>query len=122
MTIKYYLKPDSNTPPAYSYIESFDTDSFWNSETCIEVPRKPSESHVYNFTTESWELNEVNYMSNLRSKRNAELEATDKYVLVDYPLSTADLETIKTYRQDLRDCPNKELLADRVLPTKPSIL
>jgi len=117
--IKYYMRPDSNTPPAYAYIVGEDTDCLWNAETCIEVDPMPSSNYEYDFTTEAWVLNETCYMSDLRSKRDIEITRTDKYVLVDFPISTEYLIIVKTYRTDLRECPDKELLADRVLPTCP---
>ena len=119
MTIKYYMRPDSNTPPRYTYIVGEDTGCLWNAETCIEVDPMPSSNHEYDFTTEAWVLNETCYMSDLRSKRDIEITRTDKYVLVDFPISTEYLIIVKTYRTDLRECPDKELLVDRVLPDCP---
>jgi len=119
--IKYYMRPDSNTPPAYSYCVGEDTDSLWNAETCIEVAKQPSCNHVYNMTSEEWELSEEYYMTDLRAKRDIELRRTDKYVLSDYPISAEDKTIVETYRTALRDCPNNELLADRVMPVCPEI-
>ena len=117
--IKYYMKPDSNTPPAYNYVEGEDTDSLWDSETCIEVTQKPSVNHEYNMTDEEWELSEVHYMTTLRANRDALLIESDKYIIEDYPISAEDKALIVTYRQELRACPAIELLANRVLPTFP---
>jgi hypothetical protein len=36
-------------------------------------------------------------------KRNQLLAESDKYVLVDFPITPENLELIKRYRQDLRD-------------------
>lgn len=44
----------------------------------------------------------------LRTERDARLVASDKYVLVDYPISPEELEAVKTYRQALRDLPAQE--------------
>lgn len=41
----------------------------------------------------------------LRHARDARLDATDKYLLSDYPISESDLGAIKAYRQALRDLP-----------------
>lgn len=38
-----------------------------------------------------------------RDNRNRLLRESDFYVLPDYPISTENLETIKEYRQKLRD-------------------
>lgn len=39
----------------------------------------------------------------IRRKRDALLQATDKYMLEDYPISSADKTKIKAYRKALRD-------------------
>lgn len=44
-------------------------------------------------------------LTRLRELRNVRLDATDKYLLPDYPISAADLSAVKTYRQILRDLP-----------------
>ena len=41
----------------------------------------------------------------VRMIRNAELKATDIYMLEDYPISTASKNKIKTYRAELRALP-----------------
>ena len=38
-----------------------------------------------------------------RQNRNQLLSASDKYVLPDYPIVSSNLETVKVYRQQLRD-------------------
>jgi hypothetical protein len=43
-------------------------------------------------------------------KRNQLLAESDKYVLVDYPISTDDLLIIKEYRQKLRDFTNNDFI------------
>jgi hypothetical protein len=70
---------------------------------------------------EEWVLNETYYMTDLRGRRNLELARVDKYLMPDYPITEENLAIVKTYRQDLRDCPNAELIADRVLPDCPEI-
>ena len=44
-------------------------------------------------------------LDRLRGQRDAKLNATDKYLLPDYPISESDLAAIKAYRQLLRDLP-----------------
>ena len=117
--IKYFMRPDSNTPPAYSYVEGEDTDSLWNVDICIEVPEIPSTNHVYNMTSKAWGLSEEYYMSSLRENRDAALIESDKYLISDFPISVEDKVLIETYRQALRDCPSIALLTDRILPTFP---
>jgi len=46
--------------------------------------------------------------SELRAKRDAELNATDFYLMPDYPISSELLVQIKDYRQQLRDLPQQE--------------
>lgn len=51
---------------------------------------------------------EEKLLAQLRSIRDVRLDATDKYLLSDYPISAIDLVAIKTYRQLLRDLPSQE--------------
>lgn len=39
----------------------------------------------------------------LKNSRNSLLQLTDKYLLLDYPITPENLEIIKNYRQYLRD-------------------
>ena len=119
--IKYFMRPDSNEPHAYSYVVGEDTDYLWDSETCIEVDPQPTINHIYNMISEAWELSEVAYMSDLRSKRDLELVRVDRYVLSDYPITEENRAILVVYRQALRDAPNQELLVNRVLPECPQV-
>ena len=47
----------------------------------------------------------VGLFAALRSARDAKLRATDKYLLEDYPISSADLEAVKSYRTTMRELP-----------------
>ena len=42
----------------------------------------------------------------IRRIRDLELEATDKFLFEDYPISAEKLTEMKTYRQELRDIPD----------------
>ena len=44
----------------------------------------------------------------LRGTRDTRLDATDKYLMPDYPISTEGLAEVKAYRQALRDLPAQE--------------
>lgn len=44
----------------------------------------------------------------VRAVRNQYLEATDKYMIVDFPISDEEREQYKSYRQYLRDYTNQE--------------
>jgi hypothetical protein len=50
-------------------------------------------------------------------KRNQLLAESDKYVLVDFPITPENLELIKQYRQALRDFTNN----DYIIPDIPNI-
>ncbi len=47
-------------------------------------------------------------IAELRAKRDAELNATDFYLMPDYPISGSDLTLIQKYRQELRDLPQQD--------------
>ncbi len=47
--------------------------------------------------------------------RNELLQKTDKYLLSDYPITSEQLEIIKTFRQALRDFTKN----DYIMPDKP---
>ena len=117
--IKHYMRPDSNTPPAYAYVVGEETDSLWNPKTCIEVPEQPSSNHIYNMQKKAWELNEERYMDELRYNRNTALTNTDKCMLSDYPISETDKSELIIYRDSLRKAPNKTKFEDRKLPSCP---
>lgn len=44
----------------------------------------------------------------VRKVRNSYLEATDKYMIVDFPITDEERESYKTYRQYLRDYTTQE--------------
>lgn len=44
-------------------------------------------------------------METLRNARDNRIDATDKYLLADYPISAENLTAVKAYRQALRDLP-----------------
>lgn len=59
----------------------------------------------------------------IRKARNADLAACDYAVMPDSPLSLADLDAVKVYRQALRDLPEQGDDPDGVAwPDKPACL
>jgi len=58
------------------------------------------------------------YKQMMRNKRNELLKDTDKYFLIDYPITEDQIPIIKTYRQALRDIPENNF----VLPTPPDFI
>jgi hypothetical protein len=59
----------------------------------------------------------INYKNNtlLKNTRNLILDATDKYLLPDFPITPEQVEFVKQYRQALRDLTNN----DYIMPEKP---
>lgn len=59
----------------------------------------------------------------VRKKRDALLQATDWYLMPDYPATEEGLEAVKTYRQALRDLPLQEGFPKTVeWPAVPEVL
>lgn len=69
---------------------------------------------------EEIELSQEYYMNihirQLRERRNKALAETDKYLIIDYPITPDNLMKIKQYRQDLRDYMNKPELYSEIIP------
>ena len=58
----------------------------------------------------------------IRSERNNLLTNTDKYMIVDYPLTEKEKESIRAYRQSLRDIPQQKGFPNEIeWPEKPSV-
>ncbi len=62
-----------------------------------------------------------------RQNRNLLLDATDKYMTTDYPISDEKKKEVSEYRQKLRDCPKTFTVEFdeyhqlvQTFPTKPS--
>ena len=67
-------------------------------------------------------------MNELRKLRNAKLQESDKYMILDYPISDEVKNEIKFYRASLRDLPellkNQQLNVNNLfqnLPVQPNI-
>jgi DNA mismatch repair ATPase MutS len=59
----------------------------------------------------------------IRSQRDKLLEATDKYVLEDYPISAEHKLEVKAYRQALRDITKQAEFPENVIwPTRPEFI
>ena len=72
-------------------------------------------------------INNAHFLKRARNIRNELLNKTDKYFLIDYPISFEQQMIIKTYRQDLREFinNNKEriLNGEKVdLPEQPNFI
>ncbi len=60
-----------------------------------------------------------NYLNELRHQRNLKLFESDKYMIVDFPISAEDLEKMKVYRQELRDYFQKPDINNLQFPNLP---
>ena len=67
-----------------------------------EEYEKPSEATVL---AKKAELDSAEPIRKIRMKRNKLLLETDKYMIIDFPLSDIQRISIKNYRQALRDLP-----------------
>lgn len=69
------------------------------------------------------ELDTMRKSSDIRSQRDKLLEATDKYVLEDYPISAEHKLEVKAYRRALRDITNQAEFPENVVwPTRPEFI
>ena len=59
------------------------------------------------------------FLNELRHKRNNLLFESDKYMIVDFPISAEDLEKMKVYRQELRDYFQKNEVINFQFPNLP---
>lgn len=69
-------------------------------------------------TPEFLEMIKNDTFNHYRKMRNDLLNATDKYLLSDYPITPEQLIIIKEYRQALRDFTNNNY----ILPDKPDFI
>jgi len=120
--MKYYLRPDSNTPPAYVYIEGDTSDSLWNSDTCIEVPKKPERYYDYDLETSQWVVTDSKYLGFIKAQVKLELERTKDIILFGDEIAEEELSEAKTYRNDLKTLLTKTTVADIQFPLCPDCL
>jgi len=58
-------------------------------------------------------------LTELRHQRNVKLIESDKYMIVDFPISPENLEKMKVYRQELRDYFQKDEVINFEFPNLP---
>lgn len=64
----------------------------------------PPNNHAsWNFQSQEWEWNQEDLINEVRKVRNRILSATDWTQALDAPLSESQLQSWRTYRQQLRD-------------------
>jgi hypothetical protein len=69
-------------------------------------------------TPEFLEIIKNDTINHYKKMRNQLLLETDKYMLLDFPITPENLEIVKTYRQALRNFTNN----DYIFPEKPSFV
>lgn len=106
-----------------AYVEATSqNDPLWNPATCIEVPQRPTPGYTWNNISKEWEVTIESQQNYIRPIRNDELARCDKYVLPDYPLTAEQVTGALTYRQQLREVPDKATPQEMVMPNRPSYL
>ena len=111
--IEQTIKGLDIVPPRYEW------ELTWESIKFPEGYEKPPKEE---FEAKLQELIDAQPLKDLRTKRNALLEQTDRYATLDYPHSNlAVQQTWFDYRQALRDLPSTtEDPANPVWPTAPT--
>lgn len=56
------------------------------------------------------------HLKTLRNQRDKLLQDTDKYLLLDFPISPENLQLIKEYRQKLREYMNSPNINTEIIP------
>lgn len=99
-------------------------DGAYDPETCIIVPERPSQAHRWNNSAGKWEVSMEDAKNVIRGPRDAELAATDKFVLPDVfdKFTAQEKEQVLYYRQRLRDITDVALVEELHMPKKPQII
>lgn len=105
-----YILTDDQINPFASYVKN---------GVITEMPPKPSEHHVFNYSTEAWELTDEQAGKINRAIRLELLLESDWTQLPDSPLDAAKKQEWATYRQQLRDLPMTSNPDTITWPTKP---
>jgi hypothetical protein len=97
---------------------------YFDGEAFVEKAEKPSNNHLYNWSTKAWEWDSTGFWNNVRQIRGIKLSGSDWAVLADSPLTDSKKAEWQTYRTALRDVPaaNSSVtdLDNIVWPTQPS--
>jgi hypothetical protein len=104
--------------------------AYWDGTTLVERPPKPSAYCIWNMNTLAWEVNETEYMYEVRRQRTGKLYGSDWTQLFDAPLTPEQQQEALTYRQALRDMTDAIVanpqdyvqVEDAPWPTPPSFL
>ena len=94
-----------------------------NNNSLVAKTTKPSQYHVFNYTSKQWEADTARCLVLLRRERDGLLAKCDWTQITDNQLSDSKKTEWATYRQQLRDLPssysNLSNLADVTWPTAP---
>lgn len=88
-----------------SYLEDWFNDSEYYVEDgqAVQMPPKPDQYSVFNYTTKQWVEDERMAILNVSQKRQKLLSSTDWTQLPNNPLTVEKQTAWATYRQALRD-------------------
>ena len=94
-----------------------------NNNSLVAKTTKPSQYHVFNYTSKQWEADTARCLVLLRRERDGLLAKCDWTQITDNQLADSKKTEWATYRQQLRDLPssysNLSNLADVTWPTAP---
>jgi hypothetical protein len=105
-----------------SYLDDWFNDSEYYVEDgqAVQMPPKPDQYSVFNYTTKQWIENERMAIINVSDKRQKLLYSTDWTQLPNGPLTQQQQEAWAVYRQQLRDIPEQSGYPFNVVwPTPP---
>jgi hypothetical protein len=105
-----------------SYLDDWFNDSEYYVEDgqAVQMPPKPDQYSVFNYTTKQWVENERMAIINVSDKRQKLLYSTDWTQIPNGPLTQQQQEAWAVYRQQLRDIPEQSGYPFNVVwPTPP---
>ena len=95
-----------------------------DSGSLVAKTTKPSEYHKFNYTTKQWEADTPHCLMLLRIDRDNLLSKSDWTQVSDCKLSDSKIAEWASYRQELRDLPEKynniESLSEVIFPNPPA--
>jgi len=95
-----------------------------DSGSLVAKTTKPSEYHKFNYTTKQWEADTPHCLMFLRIDRDNLLSKSDWTQVSDCKLSDSKIAEWASYRQELRDLPEKynniESLSEVIFPNPPA--
>ena len=91
-------------------------DKYYYDNGFVEIPARPGSYYVFNYDTKQWQLNETIALVMNRSKRNQLLASSDWTQMPD--VTIPNKTEWATYRQQLRDMTEQQLIAGD-FPTTP---